>query len=1046
MILSYQHRKACLTLALLCLCCFAFSLKAYSQSPDSSRFAGRWHSAQDSILAHTDKSKVSTGLLYDYGLPLSELADYTPANLKALSSGSEWKRLYLQVYSMQYGPHAPGLPLPDSVYDKIDSYLPPPDSAITSFSTLPPIPLSVLHMRYHRYDSLATQKGHVSVDSSGQIQETAGADPYLAVQEMIAVAPGSGTGPQWGGKFVLPSALIHTNLPGPHSFEIDLANGNGYRSIQPDQPFTFGYLGSDTVAVTLKITSGDGTVATGSFSFRIARKPKGVAHKRYNNTDVLNRFFVPTRQMGGAFVTVEYAHGDGVLDRPFIVVEGLDPSYLADPEAYFLAGIGLIDQNDIRDNFSYTDYIGGFRPGEIDVLFRGGNLNQVLEDDSLDLVFVDFYNGTASIQRNARLLQEVIEWVNTEKVANAEQNVVLGMSMGGIVARYALADMEQQSLDHDTRLYISHDAPHQGAYIPYSIQVMLKHLAYAEIAPGVEFRDIEGDLAKGLKMLESPASRALLRYQVDYIRQPGDDDQFLETDRGYQDLQQELRALGYPTQTRNVAISNGSECGRGEDIPAHARLVTVEGPVEFANLGLSIGDFGFSFLTLKGSMLLKAESLPEQGTTDRIYKGRVSLQRRLAGISFGEIDLTDKEVFATGQLYPLISAVGGLLDINSLDVPDDVLGLPVTLPRPRFAFLPAYSALDVGNVSQQPSDALALRAYSFSNPPTGNHAIPFATWAAAPLNNETHLRYNNMAGSLILEEINRENFNRTCNYLCNFDPFIIGPAEVCPGQTVRYTIDDTYSDSTEWQVSPGLSIIAQSDGWVEVRSNDTETISQITATLDMDRCGLIDVGVQITSGTLNQQAASGTLSGPSQMAAGNEYVFYVNNAEHVESYEWTVPTGWQVQNLGWKAYITPNSTGTGRVTVKMYNGCSFITDYIDVCVSGSGYSCGGSGGGTGCGTPMNPCSGPGNPSELSTFSFFYPNPAGDVLNVQFPFTETKARSPYRVRIRTARMKTVLEQERTEPAMALDVSYLPRGLYTIELWWPGGHHADQLEIR
>ncbi|MGB3180788.1 MAG: hypothetical protein WBB45_05325 [Cyclobacteriaceae bacterium] len=1043
MILINQYRKICLTLTLLCLCCFVFSIKAYSHIADSVHFADQWYAEQDYILAHTDKSKVTTGLLYDYGLPLSEVAEYAPAHLKAISSISEWKRLYLQVYGMQYGPYAPGLASPDNVYHIIDSYLPEPDSAITSHGA-PPIPISVLHMRYHRHDSLATQKGNASLDGNGQVQEAAGADVYLPVQEMIAVAPGTATGPQWGGRFVLPSSLIQTNLPGPHAFEIDLANGGGYQAIQPDQPFSFSYSNSDTVAIRLKITSGDGTSAIGSFTFRVADKDKASPDKRYNNTDVRTRFFAPSAQQGGAFITVEYAHGDGILDRPFIVVEGLDPSYLSEPLQYRFAAAGLIDPNDIQGNFSYTDYINGIDAGEIFVRYRDTRFNQALEDDSLDLVFVDFYNGTASIERNARLLQEVIEWVNTEKTTNAQQNVVLGMSMGGIVARYALAGMEQQGAAHDTRLYISHDAPHQGAYVPYSLQVMIKHLAHTEIVPGVEFQDIEADLADALKMLNSPASRALLRYQVDYFGQPGDQDQFFETDRGYQDFQQELRSLGYPTQTRNVAISNGSECGRGENIPPYSRLITVDGTVDYLDLDVNIGDFKFSFLTLKGSVLFKAESLPVQGTTGRIYKGRVSLQRRLIGIGFGEADLTDKEVFATGQLYPLISAVGGIVSITSQGVPDDVLGAPVTLPYERFAFLPAYSALDVGSSAQMPSDALALRGYSLGDPPTGNQAIPFATWAAAPLDNEEHLTYNTMAGDLILEEIDRQFFNRTCRFLCDYSPVITGPAQACPGQTIRYTIDNTHSYDIDWLVSPGLSIVAESNQWVDVRSNDTETNSRIMAILDMEPCGRLPVFKEITSGTLNQQAASGTLSGPSEMSSGNQYVFYVSNPENVESYEWTAPSGWQVQNMGWKAYITPTSTGTGRVTVKMYNGCSFISDQLDVCVNGMGYTC--SGPGDNCGTPQNPCAGPGDPTEQANFTFFYPNPAGDRLTVQLPPASTTAKAPYRVRIRDTRMHTVVSKKSSDPAMDLDLSSLAPGLYTIELWWPGGHHADQLEVR
>ena len=72
----------------------------------------------------------------------------------------------------------------------------------------------------------------------------------------------------------------------------------------------------------------------------------------------------------------------------------------------------------------------------------------------------------------------MIKWVNTQKANNGStfQNVVLGQSMGGLVARYALKDMENKGLNHDTRLYVSHDTPHLGANVPLSVQHSARHL------------------------------------------------------------------------------------------------------------------------------------------------------------------------------------------------------------------------------------------------------------------------------------------------------------------------------------------------------------------------------------------------------------------------------------------------------------------------------------------------------------------------------------------------------------------------------------------
>src|SRR5690606_13123572 len=56
-----------------------------------------------------------------------------------------------------------------------------------------------------------------------------------------------------------------------------------------------------------------------------------------------------------------------------------------------------------------------------------------------------------------------------------QPNVVLGQSMGGVIARWALRDMEDKGQNHQTRLFISYDAPHQGANVPQGYQHLARH-------------------------------------------------------------------------------------------------------------------------------------------------------------------------------------------------------------------------------------------------------------------------------------------------------------------------------------------------------------------------------------------------------------------------------------------------------------------------------------------------------------------------------------------------------------------------------------------
>jgi hypothetical protein len=216
---------------------------------------------------------------------------------------------------------------------------------------------------------------------------------------------------------------------------------------------------------------------------------------------------------------------------------------------------------------------------------------------------VDYNQPTTYVQANAYMLQAVIAWVNTQKTAagSTSKNVVLGISMGGLVARYALADMEDRNVQHDTKLMITHDTPHQGANIPPSFQAFFRQIGDLEITlpnsigpipiPGlgkvkitsiIDGFDIdEGQeaLTDQLDMLDSDAARQML---INYVDINGNGDLFYDNS-AHQTFMQDLRAQGmsasngYPSRwgISNVVISNGSECGGDQGYAAGSPLVSV---------------------------------------------------------------------------------------------------------------------------------------------------------------------------------------------------------------------------------------------------------------------------------------------------------------------------------------------------------------------------------------------------------------------------------------------------------------------------------------
>jgi hypothetical protein len=112
------------------------------------------------------------------------------------------------------------------------------------------------------------------------------------------------------------------------------------------------------------------------------------------------------------------------VTQPLIFVEGIDPNTIFAPN-------GSIDAFDMHTAISSTYSVSGIAT----------SLREQIQALGYDLIILNFNDGGDYIQRNAYVLEELITLVNAT-LGEEAQPVVVGYSMGGVVARYALADME----------------------------------------------------------------------------------------------------------------------------------------------------------------------------------------------------------------------------------------------------------------------------------------------------------------------------------------------------------------------------------------------------------------------------------------------------------------------------------------------------------------------------------------------------------------------------------------------------------------------------
>ena len=210
---------------------------------------------------------------------------------------------------------------------------------------------------------------------------------------------------------------------------------------------------------------------------------------------------------------------DGVFDKPLLLLEGFDPGLGGHFPQY---GFGDL-------NWDVIWNCDGAHSHALDGLAL---VMDSLRAEGFDLVFLDFENGTQSVFQQTALVRHVIEKCRDFRVGNSPL-VLIGPSMGGVVGRLTLRQMELDDMDHCVRLFVAIDSPFRGAYLPVALQEAIGFFA----AISVEAANLETALL-------TPAASELL------IGSP------LHPSSSRAALESAQAAMGFPEHCTNVAIAN----------------------------------------------------------------------------------------------------------------------------------------------------------------------------------------------------------------------------------------------------------------------------------------------------------------------------------------------------------------------------------------------------------------------------------------------------------------------------------------------------------
>ena len=432
-----------------------------------------------------------------------------------------------------------------------------------------------------------------------------------------------------------PSTMISNLDNSIKSISIDFNEGKGFQDYEwKQQTIAHQFTKAGDISIKIKLSTKKGTFITNCpIKIHFLQRPIPSYIGTVSSPSVKSGR-IATGVVGGEYAI--FMGCDGILDKPIIIAEGFDPG------------------NDVG-----IDLLVSYYRANLEIFTRNG----------YDLVFVNYSDGRDFIENNAEVLKRVIQDINNKKVGHAEINKlsIIGVSMSGLVGRWALRQMENAGQNHEVARLICLDTPHKGANSSPGVSYVAADFASRGIVSGFLYAFLY-NIVPELSSINSPAAQEQLLFQNTSM-----------TPHVYFSLFQNALANlgngGYPSQCKNIAFVNGSLNGGNFNRKFESNDVIVPGD----KIWDSNFELGFCF-----NYIDCWSNVPNQNT--EVYKeDKFPFPGNLLALALCGIKISSRSINLPYNLDRLSGGFNG--------VEDDYF-FQSTSTAPRFSFVPTYSAVD----------------------------------------------------------------------------------------------------------------------------------------------------------------------------------------------------------------------------------------------------------------------------------------------------------------------------------------------------------------
>ncbi|MBN1183533.1 MAG: hypothetical protein JXB49_14685 [Bacteroidales bacterium] len=761
------------------------------------------------LLAPLDLTHIESGMLLERGFPYMGFKDFNGL----ISSKKKLKKPELLFsFNTAATMHLSG----ESIIKDFDSI----QKLLLSNQIHSTIPIGGFYLNYNSIYSNAEKEGLIKIENN-QVHDLS-PDSVSIFEPHIAfvLAPLILQTDSKQCKFSLVKKWFSTNIADEKikKIEVDFDDGYGFRTIKFDKEVLVTYKNEGCKTIKCRAVLKENKILLSQSTFIVNADSASIVNTKavldnittteitaisnsmatistygYNPNGGDNDTIITVNGLdNSAKITIDYGEDNGILDKPLIIIEGFDPSDIVSDEciapvqdyAYFIDKKLNIDDKTFKNNLILYGY---------------------------DIIHVDFQMNTDHMANNAQVLKEVINWVNNNKHSNALQNVIIGQSMGGMIARYALCQMENDGVQHDVRLFVSFDSGHEGVNQVIGVQYMVDYTEsmVSDMINGLEFilngipivfsANIEEvqSLREARELLNTPAAKEL---SINHI----------EGSTAHNNFYSELNSLGMPQYCTNIAIANGTTSEFIEDFDDGGIIIS-KNMINFSVMGMGIAiaiplnTIVNKFLSISSLLNLDMAELTVYAAkgdniNSKVFKGQTGIEIKVLNVRVGYLGWEADNFFTSKVGYD--RAPGSYAQMVNNDC-----GVPIPMPKTTFVLPSSALAIAINNNSQRDDD--------LSISTNGSCTTPFDNWYIASGSNQSHVEYNVLTTQFIWNHMEPQDCAGTTSVLnrtINCDEKVIGCDIVIDNVTINDNNDVTidYSTSLEiqsdFETKPGVTL------------------------------------------------------------------------------------------------------------------------------------------------------------------------------------------------------------------------------------------------